>query len=541
MIPIFLAVVSFLERDGSVITGVVYLDIRFYDGSTQIKQIQVGTDPRLPGPGCYVGPPALPQISNAQGIINPPTWTTTGLTSGKVYTVVTTALIGTCGKFISPTSLSITETQKLEDLVNFVGDQLDTPLSQVKSDVENVLNAGFAAQTSVIQTKLDEQKTSLEGKLDAQTLAINTALTNFTNSVAASIVSLETAAANSLASAAVLEDAAELSKDAAEDLQAIGRRQAAKLLIPQSVVTGEDAVLRYRGYSDGLIPLIDVLDGNNAPVLQATPMTALADNPSIYEIVIKEIDAAVFEPGTLFTVIVTESTTGSIESGAVFVEKAKGQLLMPATVLLGDKLNIRLRGRPDWKPRIKITDFENTVIIDNVKMTLVKKETDIFEYTIFELSSDIYAPGKPITVTVTDEVTAASETGTILVESTSLSSLEGLVAAGSGQKSIIQDTLDAINVVKGNLATGGDIGMALEEIRLRMKDLPKELADEAITVPIISAVDEMREQFLNFAGEEGYDFRTLLETGLEESATITDIRNTTDEVQGATEVMQKIV
>jgi len=214
---------------------------------------------------------------------------------------------------------------------------------------------------------------------------------------------------------------------------------------------------------------------------------------------------------------------------------------MPGTVLLGDKLNIRFRGRPDWKPTIKITDFENEVLIDDLRMTLVKNETDIFEYTIVEVSNDIYKPGKPITVTVTEAKTAASETGTILVESTSLSSLEGLVAAGAGQKSIIQDTLDAINVVKGNLATGGDISMALEEIRLRMRDLPKELADEAITVPIISAVDKMREEFINFAGEEGYNFQTLLETGLEESSTITDIRNTTDEVQGATEVMQKIV
>jgi len=394
---------------------------------------------------------------------------------------------------------------------------------------------------ATVTSLITAQTTSLEAKLDAQTTAIDTALSDFTDSVAASIVSLDTAAANSLASAAVLETAADISKEAAEDLQAIGRRQAASLLIPQSVITGEDAILRYRGYSSGLIPLIDVLDGENNPVLQATPMTALADNPSIYEIILPSIDAAVFEPGTSFTVIVTESTTGSIESGAVFVEKAVGQLLMPGTVLLGDKLNIRFRGRPDWKPLIKIIDFENEVIIDNEKMDEVKNEPGLFEYTISELSREVYEPGKPITVTILEKDTAATETGTILVESTSLSSLEGLVAAGSGQKSIIKDTLDAINIVKGNLATGGDIGMALEEIRRRMRDLPKELADEAITIPIISAVDEMRDQFMSFAGDEGYDFKTLLETGLEDSATISDIRNATDEVQGATEVMQKIV
>ena len=72
--------------------------------------------------------------------------------------------------------------------------------------------------------------------------------------------------------------------------------------------------------------------------------------------------------------------------------------------------------------------------------------------------------------------------------------------------------------MSGALATGGDISVALEEIRLQLAEIPKAIANEAITVPIISAVDEMRNEFMNFAGEEGYDFSTLLETGLEGSS-----------------------
>jgi hypothetical protein len=532
-----LDLISFLERDGSVITGVVYLDLRFYEGSTEIKQMEVGTDPRIYDGGvppavigCYNDPDnPLPGISNAQGIIAQQ-WSATTLEAGKAYALVTTALISTCGKFVSPKSLTVTETQKLDDLQNFVATQLDTPLSQVKDDIAATVTTLIAAQTL-----------SLEEKLDDQTDLIQTTLTDFTDSVQDSIVSLEDAVANSLASAAVLGAAAEISKEAALDLQEIGRRQAASLLIPASVVTGESVQLRYRGYTEGLIPLIDILDDQNKAIFQATPMKPLPDKPAIYEFIIDTVDAKIYKPGTLFTVIVTESSTGSIESGAVFVEKAVGQLLIPGTVLLGDKLDIRYRGRPDWKPLIKVIDFENEVIIDDEQMQKVKDETDLFEYKIAELSREKYTPGKPITITVTEKTTDASATGTILIESTSLSSLEGLVAAGSGQKSIIQDTLDAINVVKGNLATGGDIGMALEEIRRRMRDLPKELADEQITTPIIAAVDEMREQFMSFAGDEGYDFKTLLETGLEESATIIDIRKSTDEVQGAAEVMQRIM
>ena len=270
-------------------------------------------------------------------------------------------------------------------------------------------------------------------------------------------------------------------------------------------------------------------------------MTPLPDKPAIYEFIIDEIDSSVYKPGTLFTVIVSESTTGSIESGAVFVETAIGQLLIPRTVLLGDNVSLRFRGRPDWKPTIQILDFENEIIVDNEDMTKVKNEDDLFEYKISSISADTDPPGKPVTVKVSEKLTSATDTETFLVESTSLSSLEGLVAAGSGQKGIIQDTLEAINAVKGTLATGGDIGSALETIKVKLKELPKRLSGDEITAPIISAVDEMREEFISFTGDEGYDFRTLLESGLEESATITDIRNTTDEVQGATEVMQKIV
>jgi hypothetical protein len=533
-----LDVVSFLERDGSVITGVVRLDVKFFDGSTLIHTLTAiaATEPQ--------------KFTSAGVIVQQ--WASTGLVASKVYAVVTSAEIGTGGVFNSPTSFSITETKKLDDLEAFVAGRLDKDLSEVETSVGGVVQTKLDAQKlsidskldeqkTSIDTKLDAQKTSLEGKLDAQTTAINTALNNFTLSVAASIVSLEKAANNSLASAAVLEDAAELSKDAALNLEEIGKRQAAELLIPQSVVTGEDVQLRYRGYTTGLIPLIDVLDDANFPLLQAVPMVEYPDNPGIYGIVIKNLDAAVYKPGTLFTVIVTESTTGSIESGAIFVEKAVGQLLMPASVLLGDKLNIRYRGRPDWKPVIKIIDFENVIVVDNEKMTKIKDELDLFEYTINEITADVYIPGKPITVTITEELTSASATGTVLVESTSLSSLEGLVASGAGQKSIIQETLDAIESVKGTLATGGDISVALEAIRLQLQEIPKEIPQESITVPIISAVDEIREEFLQFTGEEGYNFTTLLEKGLEESATIIDIRETTDVVQGTTEVMQKIV
>ena len=511
-----LDVISFLERDGSVISGTVRLDVKFYEGSALIHTLTAIAA-------------SEPEKFTDEGLIIQQ-WPATTLQAGKVYAVVSSAEIGTGGVFNSPTSLTITETKKLDDLETTINTKLDKSLSEVEGAI-----------SLIIQTKMDDQLKAIQSKMDVQTGKIDTALTNFTSSVADSIISLEEAASDSLYSASVLEDAADLSKAAALDLQDIARRQSAKLLLPQSAITGEPVKLRYRGYTTGLIPLIDILDFENKPLVQATPMPEIPDKPALYEYIIEEIDSAIYEPGTSFTVIVTESFTGSIESGAVYVETAGGQLLMPRTVLLGDKVIIQFRGREDWKPVITLINFENEDVVKDAKMDRVKDIDGMFEYTIDNVRADIYVPGKPVTVTVTEPTTATVESGTFIVEATSLTSLEGLVAAGAGVKDVAQDALDAINAVKGTLATGGDVSMALERIKLKINRLPRKIAEEGITDPLVRAVDDIRDQFTQFAGDEGYDFSTLFEIGLEASPTIGGIRTTTDKVQGATEVMQKVI
>ena len=87
---------------------------------------------------------------------------------------------------------------------------------------------------------------------------------------------------------------------------------------------------------------------------------------------------------------------------------------------------------------------------------------------------------------------------------------------------------------------GGDIGIALENLKTRLELIPQ-VIEERATEPVVRAVSEIRDQFRAFAGSEGYDFGTLLERGLERSDTVTGIRKSTNQVQGATEVMQKIM
>ncbi|MCK5178766.1 MAG: hypothetical protein KAR32_04490, partial [Candidatus Omnitrophica bacterium] len=78
-------------------------------------------------------------------------------------------------------------------------------------------------------------------------------------------------------------------------------------------------------------------------------------------------------------------------------------------------------------------------------------------------------------------------------------------------------------------------------IKLKINRLPRKIAEEGITDPIVRAVDDIRTQFIQFTGDEGYDFSTLFEMGLESSPTVNGIRRTTNKIQGATEVMQRVI
>jgi hypothetical protein len=117
------------------------------------------------------------------------------------------------------------------------------------------------------------------------------------------------------------------------------------------------------------------------------------------------------------------------------------------------------------------------------------------------------------------------------------------VAADSGAKRLAQETLDAIKGIQGVLSYDGDVGRALEGLKAKLDRLPRAVVEEgaAAQTQIKSTVNQIAEQIRSLAGDEGYDFSELVQKGLEESPTVQDIRKSTDQVQGATEVMQVIM
>ena len=191
-----------------------------------------------------------------------------------------------------------------------------------------------------------------------------------------------------------------------------------------------------------------------------------------------------------------------------------------------------------------LTPVKKTIIIRQaVPMVESGDDPGLYEYEIDVTADNRFISGKAFTAFVQVAETGNLEAGSVFVQSTSLDSIEGLLAADSGAKKLAQETLDALKGIQGVLSYDGDVGRALELLKVKMDRLPKAIAQEGTSQQgqIKSAVSQIAEQIKSLAGDEGYDLSELVQKGLEESSTITDIRQSTDEVEGATEVMQMIM
>ncbi|MBI3324566.1 MAG: hypothetical protein HYZ92_04730, partial [Candidatus Omnitrophica bacterium] len=452
-----------LKRDGVRVPGAVYGGIEFWDGSTLSKKFETSTT--TVDPTTQAITPTSQVSPNAQGFYNftwdPPT----GLVSGKIYNVVATIINLTGGNIVTPRTFSITQAAQLQSVTDTVNQKLDTSLSQVNTNIQNTLTGQTTTLTGMIDNRLGftaddiAAGKSLKSELAAQTGTINTAteemkstvqagITNFTAQVSSSIVSLDESVEDSAVSAKNLEKAAADSQQSADNLEKVGKKYAARLLLPTAVLIGETLPIRYRA-GEGLAPLVDIFtadaDGKTITVVKSKPLIENTEKKGLYEFSIKVTKDAGFNPGKPATIFVKEETTGNLEAGAVFVE------------------------------------------------------------------------------------------------TTTLGALEGLIASNSGSKAAIQQTLAAVNAVKGTLATGGDVGRALELLRTKVERIPKAVAEEGGTVQMRRTVSEVAERIKQLAGEEGYDFSQLVKKGMEEAPSIKDIRKKTDEVQGATELMQVLM
>jgi len=501
---------STLNRDGIVVSGVNFCEIKIYDPTspTPDSPIKVFTNNGVP---------------DTQGFYNF-TWAApTGLATGKVYNVRTQINVATTGAvFITPSLFSVTQEKTLKAVKDEVETKLDVPLSQVRQDVQDVL-----------QTGVDQ---------------ITATLTDFNTTVADSITELQNAAAQSLVSAGVLEDAALSSAAAAQTLKDVALTQSSKLLVPQDATTGLPLVIRWRGPSGedtvglSLAPTVKVENSDNQIVVPETAMSPVSGAENLYEYVIDVVAAADYPPGRNISVTVQEPTIGNFIVGTIFIKRPDGRLLMKTTAKIGEKISIQLAGADNWTPMIELSS-DGVVLTAKQQMAKVSSDGKVttFEFQVPESLGSQLPIGKSVIAIVTEPLTGFFDQGAFQFTATSLDDLSGQIAAGAGQKSIAQQTLDAVKTLEGELSNDGNLGQKLETIKQKIDRIPKAVADEGNTVKMKQAINEVADRITQLAGEDGYDFSELIVKGLEESESVKDIRKKTDQVQGATEVMQILV
>ncbi|HEX9780026.1 MAG TPA: GPI anchored serine-threonine rich family protein [bacterium] len=404
------SIASTLRRDGSTVPGAVACDIKFYDTGTLIRQFTNNAAP------------------DAQGFYNftwdPPT----GLVGGKVYNVVTTISIATGGVFVTPRTFTITTEKKLQEVQDTVNTKLDIPLSQVSNQIQTQLDA----QSDIIQDAIDD----FETKTGEQ------------------IALLSQEAAN-------IREAGEQLEEQAVQLEAVNKKFAGRLMLPDTVLLGDrDVVLSYRAF-EGLVPLITVttLDqkGSEVVIAQFEPMSPNPERPEVYNYVIPEINSPPFVAGKFVSVVV---------------------------------------------------------------------EAEVFEHPLLE--------GPPV---------KNLEAGAFIVESTTLSTLEGLVAGQAGVKGIVGDVFNLMRVLSNSFGAGTNIVELLNGLNTKVDALPREVAkaieSQGSSRQMRATINEVADQLRALAGDNmGYDFSQIVGKALDESASVQDIRKKADAVQGTTEVMQ---
>src|SRR4030042_241769 len=122
-----------------------------------------------------------------------------------------------------------------------------------------------------------------------------------------------------------------------------------------------------------------------------------------------------------------ESTTGNLEIGSVIVETVAGRLILPNSVLMGETLQIRYSNLSGLKPLLTVINSEDKEVVASQVLDESSQTEGLYVYPL-EVSSSNFAGGAPMTIKVTESTTGSLEIGSVVVETTTLTKGEGLIA-----------------------------------------------------------------------------------------------------------------
>ncbi|MFH0796378.1 MAG: Ser-Thr-rich GPI-anchored membrane family protein [Candidatus Omnitrophota bacterium] len=325
-----LAVTSWLERDGGLITGGLYYELDIYDDTGQlIKVIKPAGEGEYSEDAQYTNTsgqdPGEPDAAGFYHLL----WSDCGLESGAIYSTITKIQIGTGALFKTSKALTVTEQKTTQELTDTINEQLDVPLSQVQADVAtelsnqtgiitimmgqqtDTINSQMTEQTNIIQTKMDEQSNLIQTKMDEQSQSINDVLVSMETSFDQSLTEIN-AATDEVKSVAVRVETA------GENLEKTQKKYSGDLILPEKVMVGDEMQITYR-IQAGLHPTADIYNSDGKAVLTDVPLDESSESPGLYTYTLK-VESTKFKGGKPITVMVSEPVTGNLEVGSTEAE-----------------------------------------------------------------------------------------------------------------------------------------------------------------------------------------------------------------------------
>jgi DNA-binding transcriptional MerR regulator len=321
-----LTVSSWLERDGYVVTGGVRCGVYVYDAGALIDM-----NPATPLTGQDVVnnttgiPEANPDGTTGDGIddgIEPlldpspdsggffvSVWNNTGLNGGKVYTTITDIVNASGVHFRTPGSFTVSAEKKLQEVQDTVNSVLDKPISEVAQELQETL----AAQTVIIQGKLDDQKDMIETKMDEQIQVIEDKTDEMMDAVNTTLTSFETRTNEAITK---LQAGADQAVSAGETLESTAKKFSWRAApAPDPAMTGDTITINCQGMPR-LSPIIALYSWDNKTIVRDQILTETTPGLYIYQFTADDR----FVPGKAYTFIVTESTTSGLVAGSGMVE-----------------------------------------------------------------------------------------------------------------------------------------------------------------------------------------------------------------------------
>ncbi|MFH2145094.1 MAG: hypothetical protein ABII75_03590 [Candidatus Omnitrophota bacterium] len=221
-------------------------------------------------------------------------------------------------------------------------------------------------------------------------------------------------------------------------------------------------------------------------------------------------------------------------------KRQSGELILPNSVLVGESVEVRYRINSGLMPLMDVVSYDGVSIMSGQPLMESTMTKGLYGYDIY-INGALYKPGKAFTVIVTESSTGNLQAGSVMVESTSLTSIEGLTASIPQIRTATDNVLSALQGVEGALSSRGDVGLALTTLQDSVDALPGLLqGGQASGEEVAGVVGKIYDRLSSLAGEQGFDISGMVESALSQSPTIQELTKKTENIKSVVKFLHAL-